>query len=100
MACLHCRMVRIHTLSRMYHVFARVVSRCLPCSFRLPECPPNCRGFPLTTLSLASSNAILEYMFGLGLKWLLLTSGQSNLTSGCIAAADGRFNRIFQVPAH
>jgi len=21
------------------HVFARVVSHCLPCSFRLPECP-------------------------------------------------------------
>jgi len=21
------------------HIFARVFSRCLPCSFRLPECP-------------------------------------------------------------
>jgi len=36
---LHCRMVWLHTHSLTYHVFVRVVSRCLPCSFRLPECP-------------------------------------------------------------
>jgi len=40
MACLYRRMVRMHTHSLTYHVFARVVSRCLPCGFRLPECPP------------------------------------------------------------
>jgi len=38
-ACLHRRMVRLHTHSLTYQVFARVVSRCLPCGFRLPECP-------------------------------------------------------------
>jgi len=27
-----------YTHSLTYHVFARVVSRCLPCGFRLPEC--------------------------------------------------------------
>jgi len=37
MACLHRRMVQLHTHSLTYHVFARVVSRCLNCSFRLPE---------------------------------------------------------------
>jgi len=37
MACLHHRMVRLHTHSLMYHVFARVVFRCLPCGFHLPE---------------------------------------------------------------
>jgi len=31
------RMVRLHTQS---HVVASVVSLCLPCSFRLPGCPP------------------------------------------------------------
>ena len=39
MACLHHRMVRMHTHSLTYHVFARVVSRCFPCSFRLSKCP-------------------------------------------------------------
>ena len=33
MACLHRRMVRLHTHSLTYHIFARVISRCLPCSF-------------------------------------------------------------------
>jgi len=36
---IHRRMVRLHTHSLTYHVFARLVSRCRPCSFRLPECP-------------------------------------------------------------
>jgi len=35
MACLHRRMMRLHTHSLTYHVFAGVVSRCLPCGFRL-----------------------------------------------------------------
>ena len=26
-------------LSLTYHAFAEVVSRCLPCTFHLPECP-------------------------------------------------------------
>jgi len=65
-ACLHRRMVHLHTHSLTYHVFARVVSRCLPCGFRLHGCPspmvglPNCRGFPLTTLSLASSQLLMQ----------------------------------------
>jgi len=60
MACLHCRMAWLHTHSITYHV----VSRCLPCGFRPPECPspavgpPNCRGFRLTSLSLASSQLL------------------------------------------
>jgi len=29
-----------------YHVFGRVVSRCLLCGFRLPECPSATVGFP------------------------------------------------------
>jgi len=40
MACLHRRMVRLHTRSLTYHIFARVVSCCLACGFHLPECPP------------------------------------------------------------
>jgi len=39
MVCLHRRMVRLHTHSLPSHVFARVVSHCPLCSFRLPECP-------------------------------------------------------------
>ena len=39
MACLRRRMVQVHTHSLTYDVFAKVVSTCLPCSFRLPECP-------------------------------------------------------------
>ena len=31
MACLHHKMLRLHTHSLTYHVFARVTSRCLPC---------------------------------------------------------------------
>ena len=56
MACLHSRMVRLHTHSLTYHVSVRVVSRCLPRGFRLPNVPPNRRGFPLTSLSLTSSH--------------------------------------------
>ena len=44
MACLHCRMVQLHTDSLMYNVFAKVVSRCLPRGFRLPECPSPMEG--------------------------------------------------------
>ena len=36
----------LHTHSLTYHVFARVVSRCLPCGFRLPECPSPMVGPP------------------------------------------------------
>ena len=40
--------IGIHTLlngaaaysSLTYHVFTRVVFHCVPCGFRLPECPP------------------------------------------------------------
>jgi len=52
MVCLHRRMVQLHTHSLTYHIFARVVSRCLPCSFRLPECPFSMVGpFHLQSLS-------------------------------------------------
>ena len=65
MACLHSRTVWLHTYSFTYHIFAWVVSHCLPCSFRLPECPPiwqaltNCRGFPLTSMSVASRQLLM-----------------------------------------
>ena len=41
------------------------VSRCLPCGFRLPECPsmvgpPHCRVFPLTSVYLASSQLLMQ----------------------------------------
>ena len=38
MACLRYRMVQLH-YSLTYHIFARVVSRCVLSHFRLPECP-------------------------------------------------------------
>jgi len=31
--------LRLHTHSLKYHIFAKVVSRCLPCCFHLPQCP-------------------------------------------------------------
>jgi len=40
MASLHRRMVRLHTHSLTYHVFARAVSPLSSLQFRLPECPP------------------------------------------------------------
>jgi len=49
-----------------YHIFARVVSRCVPRGFRLPECPspmvgpPSLQRFPLTSLSLASSQLLMQ----------------------------------------
>jgi len=56
---------RLHTHSLTYHIFDREVSCCLPCGFCLPECPamvglPNWRGFPLTTLFLASSQLLMQ----------------------------------------
>ena len=46
--CLHRRMVWLHTLTHnlTYYIFAMVVSCCLPCSFRLPECPSPMVGPP------------------------------------------------------
>jgi len=47
-------------------IFTTLVFHCLPCSFRLHECPPsmigpsNCRGFPLTSLSFASSHLLMQ----------------------------------------
>jgi len=62
-----------YTHSLTFHVFARVVSRCLHCGFRLPECPDmvgppllaidsEVRGFPLTSLSIASSRLLMQTM--------------------------------------
>jgi len=39
-ACLHHRMVWLHTHNLAYHIFTWVVFCYLPCSFRLPEHPP------------------------------------------------------------
>ena len=36
----------VHTHSLMYHIFARVVSSCLPCSLHLPEFPSPMVGPP------------------------------------------------------
>jgi len=44
MACLHRRMVRLHTHSLAYYVFARMVSRCL--GFCLPVYPSPMAGAP------------------------------------------------------
>ena len=67
MAYLHRRMVRLHTHSLMYHVFARGrVPVAFPAVFillsvLLPwQVLPNCRGFPLTSLSLASSQLLMQ----------------------------------------
>jgi len=40
------QMMWLHTDSLRYHVFSRVVSHCLPCSFYLPECPSSMVGPP------------------------------------------------------
>jgi len=51
MACLHRKMVRLHT-HITYRVFARVVSHWLPCGYRLPERPSPMVRPPITAEAL------------------------------------------------
>jgi len=62
MACLHRRMVQLHTHSLTYHVFANVFPAVLVFLgvLLLWQVLPNCRGFPLTSLSLASSQLLMQ----------------------------------------
>jgi len=83
MACLHRRNARLHIHSLIYHEFPRWFPTAFPAIFiffsvlLLWYVLPNCRGFHLTSLSLASSQLLMQTLRGWLVRCYQVTHTQS-----------------------